>query len=917
MGLSTTLSTSLTGLAAAEAIFDVAGNNVANSNTIGFKSSEALFSTQFLQTASLGSGPTDSRGGTNPRQTGLGVSVSEISPNFTQGTIQVSNNPTDLAIQGDGFLIVQGLQGEQLYTRNGVLKTNSQNELVTLGGHRLMGHLADEDFEIQTTTLQPLTVPLGSTAVAQATENVSMQGTLSPVGDLADTPEIIRSAVLSDGTVEVPTDLGAGDFSALSPPPLQASLAYGVSITPPNVAAATVTPSNGAGTLAPGTYNYKIVWIDANGNEGVPSAATANAVVAAPDDTVTINNIPLPPPGFVGGRVYRSSTAGPAGPYEQIGADLGPLDTSFVDTGFAGGAVLDEGTGLPASPPGPSHYNYKIVYVDADGNEGPPDTIPGIVDVTGGNRKIHLEDLPAPTAPFVSKRVYRSTTVTSGQPGGPYVLVSGDLAPAVTTFTDSGLIGGATLNEETLPPGNFTYYVTFFDSASGLETRPTSPIGPQPITLTGRRIRLQNLSQPSVGSTFDRIKIYRNISTNDTEVYELANLAVGQTTFVDDTSDADLLATNNLINLDGPPISPSLNLVDVVRRENNSYNSPFEVGTLTFTGRKGGRNLTKQLDVTAATTVQDLITFMEETLGILKVSPDAANPIPGNPGGQVTGDSRIQFTGNNGVANAIAIQTAFTMETATDTNAVSLSFGSTQSARGEGAAADVVVYDSLGIPINVRITTVMEARDGDSTTYRWFADSLQNDPANGVQINVGTGLIEFDGEGNVINVTNSLANVLRENVASTSPLQFEIDFTNLSGLSTEESFLSAAFQDGSGSGTLTSFIIGEDGLISGVFSNGVTRSLGQIRLVRFANNAGLEQRGENLFAAGVNSGLPIEGNPGEQGIGTIIAGATELSNTDIGQNLIDLIVASTQYRGSARVITAAQQLLDELLNLRR
>jgi flagellar hook protein FlgE len=154
-------------------------------------------------------------------------------------------------------------------------------------------------------------------------------------------------------------------------------------------------------------------------------------------------------------------------------------------------------------------------------------------------------------------------------------------------------------------------------------------------------------------------------------------------------------------------------------------------------------------------------------------------------------------------------------------------------------------------------------------------------------------------------------------VASTSPLQFEIDFTNLSGLSTEESFLSAAFQDGSGSGTLTSFIIGEDGLISGVFSNGVTRSLGQIRLVRFANNAGLEQRGENLFAAGVNSGLPIEGNPGEQGIGTIIAGATELSNTDIGQNLIDLIVASTQYRGSARVITAAQQLLDELLNLRR
>ena len=106
-------------------------------------------------------------------------------------------------------------------------------------------------------------------------------------------------------------------------------------------------------------------------------------------------------------------------------------------------------------------------------------------------------------------------------------------------------------------------------------------------------------------------------------------------------------------------------------------------------------------------------------------------------------------------------------------------------------------------------------------------------------------------------------------------------------------------------------------MIRGVFDNGTQRDLGQIRLARFANEQGLSQRGQNLYAAGVNSGLPVQGNPGEQGIGQIIAGAVELSNTDIGQNLIDLITASTMYRGNARVITAAQQLLDELLNLRR
>jgi flagellar hook protein FlgE len=88
-------------------------------------------------------------------------------------------------------------------------------------------------------------------------------------------------------------------------------------------------------------------------------------------------------------------------------------------------------------------------------------------------------------------------------------------------------------------------------------------------------------------------------------------------------------------------------------------------------------------------------------------------------------------------------------------------------------------------------------------------------------------------------------------------------------------------------------------------------------LARFANPAGLQQQGANLFTEGANSGLAIQASPGENGTATMIAGAVELSNTDIGANLIDLILATTQYRGNSRVITAAQQLLDELLNLRR
>ena len=211
----------------------------------------------------------------------------------------------------------------------------------------------------------------------------------------------------------------------------------------------------------------------------------------------------------------------------------------------------------------------------------------------------------------------------------------------------------------------------------------------------------------------------------------------------------------------------------------------------------------------------------------------------------------------------------------------------------------------------------MESRTGTATTYRWFADSADNDPLNGVDLSVGTGLVTFDGQGNYLTATNTQVSIDRRNTPAASPLDFNLDFTSISGLENQNATLAASRQDGSSAGTLSSFTIGEDGIVRGAFSNGVARTLGQVRLARFSNPAGLEQRGQNMFAVGANSGLPVEGNPGENGIATLVSGAVELSNTDIGGNLIDLVLATTQYRGNTRVITAAQQLLEELLNLRR
>lgn len=814
MGLASALTTALTGLSAAETQLDVVGNNLANSQTIGFKASSVLFATQFLQTLGLGSGPTDSSGGTNPRQTGLGVQVAEITPNFNQGTIEISTNPTDLAIQGDGFFIVEGTNGERLYTRNGIFKTNAQNELVTSTGNRVLGFGVDESFNIQETTLTALTIPVGTAAVAQATENVYMQGIFTPTGDVADTAEVIQSAVLGDGAVDRPDITGMSISGANSP-----------SIVGINAASA------GGGTHSPGeVYQYRFVYVDQTGS--VDTEGPASEIITAPaigvgDSAITLSGRPNAAGGYDRVNVYRTAAGG---------SDFYLLDT-----------------------------------VDADG----------------------------------------------------------------TAYTDDGSIAlSSQLLDDSTIDGNYTYMITY--SGPGIEeSRPSAFVGGAPIAVVNGRVHLQDMPTPPAGPpAYDKVRIYRNLRDDSNSFYLVAELDPGDS-YTDARSDAEIsnlnVSANKLLDLDGPKADATTLLVDLVTRDGFLYEKPFVEGTLAFTGKKGGRSLgTKDFVVTSTSTVQELLDFMSQSMGIQTALDDPQNPVPGsvnnivgesgtlNAGATING-GQIRFVSNNGKENALDVSlSAFQLRDSNgDVLTPNLGFGSIQEAKGESAVADFVVYDSLGIPLNVRVTAVLESRSASNTTYRWYADSADNDPLTGTDISVGTGLVSFDGNGNLINVTNATVSLDRRHVPSVSPLEFDLDFSQMSGLAADHAALAASRQDGSAPGTLTSFIIGEDGRMSGVFSNGATRDLGQIRLARFANNSGLEQKGENLFAAGVNSGLPIEGNPGEQGSGEIRAGAVELSNADIGANLIDLILATTQYRGNSRVITTSQDLLDELLNLRR
>ena len=129
--------------------------------------------------------------------------------------------------------------------------------------------------------------------------------------------------------------------------------------------------------------------------------------------------------------------------------------------------------------------------------------------------------------------------------------------------------------------------------------------------------------------------------------------------------------------------------------------------------------------------------------------------------------------------------------------------------------------------------------------------------------------------------------------------------------------LSALSQDGSPLGSLQSFAFSPTGVITGVFSNGQNKTLAQISMASFNNPMGLEKVGGSLYRETVNSGLPQLGSAGTNGRGLLATGTVEMSNVDLGQEFTEMIVAQRGFQANARVITASDELLQDLVNLKR
>jgi flagellar hook protein FlgE len=209
---------SISGLRSHQTMMDVTANNIANVNTQGFKAGRALFADALSQTVRGGGIPTDSRGSTNPMQIGLGSRVAAVTTNFNQGALQLTGRVTDLAVQGNGFFVVER-SGQQLLTRDGAFNWDSAGQLVTAGGARVLGWTADPSTGAINSSTPPkfISVPT-SVLPPSATDSVVIGGNVSAgtaVGDFVASSGTAHDSIGTsfDLTVKL-TKTGVGAWSA-------------------------------------------------------------------------------------------------------------------------------------------------------------------------------------------------------------------------------------------------------------------------------------------------------------------------------------------------------------------------------------------------------------------------------------------------------------------------------------------------------------------------------------------------------------------------------------------------------------------------------------------------------------------------------------------------------------------------------
>ncbi|HEG0689023.1 TPA: flagellar hook protein FlgE [Campylobacter coli] len=848
----------VSGLQAHQVAMDVEGNNISNVNTTGFKYSRADFGTMFSQTVKIATAPTDGRGGSNPLQIGLGVSVSSTTRIHSQGSVQTTDKNTDVAINGDGFFMVSDDGGLTNYlTRSGDFKLDAYGNFVNNAGFVVQGWNINWDTQNidSSRTPQNIFIDPGMHIPAAKSTEVAIKANLNSGLNIgtASRPlyslDSVHGFNQKTGETKDENDTGTTQFYTTSK--------NAVEVTEKGVDAGSLFNANGQGL---NLRDGQGIWVSYADAKYSTNQLGVNAFDPNLHQTQTA--------AFWGNGNQKTRLDIVINGVTIQNDTIGSIDEAiaYINT-FTAPTDARQGTGVRAVK-NADGSGIDFVNDNADGTTDNMKNINLVVNATNTAGEAWTATWDAATNTFNQYTQIRQNnaslwTATGGQAGTANNLTGGRSAQIITAHKYIYSSSPQTLPPMYNPDGGFTYIPgTQGGGGPTWNGTDTATIGSQNYYNAVMNGSLLNTNIRTFHTTEDLRELLQRDARYGVDYDGSGTFAAA------DVNENVKVVVNS---------SGAFSLTNV----NETSNSPTLVtggqGPLTFGPHNMNFNITAYTDERGTVSTNDAFTKIFKGL-------DGSFPA----GNQVKQSELLKLSAfSAGLEIYDSLGSKHTLE-------VQFVKQSTTQDGGNEWQMIIRVPEPAEInttgegPNNIIVGTARFNNDGSLSNYnpRTINFSPNNGAAPNQQIKLSFG------------TSGSNDGLVSSNSAST-----------LTGQAT----------DGYTSGNLKPDAIRVDdkGNILGEFTNGKTFAVAKIAMASVANNSGLEEIGGNLFKVTANSGNIVVGEAGTGGRGEMKTSALEMSNVDLSRSLTELIIIQRGYQANSKTISTSDQMLQTLIQLKQ
>ncbi len=850
----------VSGLQAHQVAMDVEGNNISNVNTTGFKYSRADFGTMFSQTVKIATAPTDGRGGSNPLQIGLGVSVSSTTRIHSQGSVQTTDKNTDVAINGDGFFMVSDDGGLTNYlTRSGDFKLDAYGNFVNNAGFVVQGWNINWDTQSIDSSRTPQNIfidPGMHIPAAQSTE-VAIKANLNSGLNIgtASRPlyslDSVHGFNQKTGETKDENDTGTTQFYTTSK--------NAVEVTEKGVDAGSLFNANGQGL---NLRDGQGIWVSYADAKYSTNQLGVNAFDPNLHQTQTA--------AFWGNGNQKTRLDIVINGVTIQNDTIGSIDEAiaYINT-FTAPTDARQGTGVRAVK-NADGSGIDFVNDNADGTTDNMKNINLVVNATNTAGEAWTATWDAATNTFNQYTLIQQNnaslwTATGGQAGTVNNLTGGRSAQIITAHKYIYSSSPQTLPPMYNPDGGFNYI-------------PGTPGNPpaNPPTWNGTDAATIG-SQNYYNAVMNGSLLNTNIRTFHT-TEDLRELLQRDARYGVDYDGSGTFAAADVnenvkvvVNSSG-----AFSLTNV----NETSNSPILVtggAPLNFGSHNMNFNITAYTDERGTVSTNDAFTKIFKGL-------DGSFPA----GNQVKQSELLKLSAfSAGLEIYDSLGSKHTLE---------VQFVKQSTTQDGGNEWQMIIR----VPEPAEINTTGEGPN-----------------------NIIVGTARFNNDGSLSNYNPRTINFSPNNGAAPNQqikLSFGTSGSN-DGLvsSNSASTLTGQATDGYTSGNLKPDAIRVDdkGNILGEFTNGKTFAVAKIAMASVANNSGLEEIGGNLFKVTANSGNIVVGEAGTGGRGEMKTSALEMSNVDLSRSLTELIIIQRGYQANSKTISTSDQMLQTLIQLKQ